>query len=71
MEMKLLLVLVVGVVAKARGDEDELDPFDMVNFDHVGMKMTKVLKEIKEILPAPVRDLFTYPYKVIKSFIIA
>jgi hypothetical protein len=43
MKMKLLLVLVLGIVAKGKGDDDELDPFDMVNFDHVGMKMTKVL----------------------------
>ena len=41
----LLLVLLAMVVVVQQADsekDEELDPFDMVNFDHVKMKMKKV-----------------------------
>ena len=39
----LVLVLVGVVMSSGSSDEyEELDPFDMVNFDHVKMKMRKV-----------------------------
>ena len=42
MPMLILLGLAVVVVPVDSGNDEELDPFDMVKFDHEQMKMKKV-----------------------------